>query len=62
MTSDDTTPTEVSFDRTVTREDLGRLGGDAGFQPPDPDRSQQIAQGRRPTAKHTWLYPWWYPL
>jgi hypothetical protein len=36
------------------------LGGNARFQPPESDRSQQIAQGQRVTARHTWLYPWSY--
>lgn len=61
MATDDLEHEEInSFQRPVTRDDLGRLGGNARFQPPESDRSQQIAQGQRVTARHTWLYPWSY--
>lgn len=46
----------------VTRDDLGNLGGDAHFRPPEPDRAQQIMQGQIPTAKHVMQYPWWFWL
>jgi hypothetical protein len=46
MSADNTTPTDFGFDRPVTRDDLGRLGGNPHFRPPAPDRAQQIAQGQ----------------
>lgn len=48
--------------KEVTRDDLGTLGGDSHFRAPEPDRTEQILQGKRPTAKHTAVYPWWYWL
>jgi hypothetical protein len=46
----------------VTRDDLGNLGGDARFRAPEPDRTEQILQGKRPTAQHTAIYPGWWSL
>ena len=48
--------------REVTRDDLGHLGGNPRFRPPAPDRTEQILQGKTPTAQHTAIYPWWWSL
>lgn len=48
--------------REVKREDLGKLGGDAHFTPPNPDRAQQAMQGYpvTPVAEHALTFwDWW---
>lgn len=50
------------FGRETTRDQLGRGDGNSRFDPPKPDRAQEIAQGQAPTARHSAVYPWWYQL
>ena len=61
--TDDFDPKPGIFDRPVTRDRLGQLGGNAHFTPPNPDRAQQAMQGFpvTPRAKRAVVFwDWWF--